>query len=137
MEVHDPLADPEKIEKEYGIPLLTLEDMQPADAVILAVPHDAYRHRGWTLVTSRLKNGEGLVVDVRACLDRRDYAGRHLLVALVAGVSPRALVQRAGEGVCLSTSSGNTTSLRDKDDRDWRRSIVVVSRNSRRTRSAL
>jgi UDP-N-acetyl-D-glucosamine/UDP-N-acetyl-D-galactosamine dehydrogenase len=71
VEVHDPLADPEKIEKEYSIPLLTLEDMQPADAVILAVPHDAYRRQGWTLVTSRLKNGEGLVVDVRACLDRR------------------------------------------------------------------
>jgi UDP-N-acetyl-D-galactosamine dehydrogenase len=69
VEVHDPLADAAEIAAEYGLQLVALEDMRPADAVIVAVPHAAYRGGGWPLVTPRLRSGGGLVVDVRACLD--------------------------------------------------------------------
>jgi UDP-N-acetyl-D-galactosamine dehydrogenase len=69
-QVHDPLAEADQIEKEYGITLSALDELQPADGVILAVPHTVYRHGGWPLLTGLLKNGKGLVVDVRACLPR-------------------------------------------------------------------
>ena len=80
--VHDPLANPDKIHEEYGISLTALEALRPADAVILAVPHQDYRAQGWTLVKSCLKNGEGLVVDVRACLDRQTKPERIELLRL-------------------------------------------------------
>ncbi|TVR79156.1 MAG: nucleotide sugar dehydrogenase [Rhodospirillales bacterium] len=70
--VNDPLADPEAVAEEYGLALAALDAMPPADAVILAVPHAAYRQGGWPLVASRLKNGRGLVADVRCCLERGD-----------------------------------------------------------------
>ena len=41
----------------------------PADAVVLAVGHDAYRAAGWPLVAKLLKNGRGLVMDVKGTLD--------------------------------------------------------------------
>jgi len=41
-----------------------------ADAVILAVSHDVYKQGGWPLVAGRLKPGGGLVMDIKAFLDR-------------------------------------------------------------------
>ncbi|OFX10025.1 MAG: GDP-mannose dehydrogenase [Alphaproteobacteria bacterium RIFOXYD12_FULL_60_8] len=68
--VHDPLADPGRVEKEYGLVLTKLDDLPPADAVILATAHDTYRQGGWTLVSGLLKGGAGFVADVRAVLNR-------------------------------------------------------------------
>jgi UDP-N-acetyl-D-galactosamine dehydrogenase len=68
--VADPLADPAECQREYGITLIPLADLPPADAVILAVSHDEYKRGGWTLVTGRLKSAGGLVMDVKAILDR-------------------------------------------------------------------
>jgi UDP-N-acetyl-D-galactosamine dehydrogenase len=68
--VHDPLAEPAVVQEEYGIMLTPLDRMTPGDAVILAVSHRHYRDGGWPLITSQLKNGRGLVVDVRSILDR-------------------------------------------------------------------
>jgi UDP-N-acetyl-D-galactosamine dehydrogenase len=55
---------------EYGIELMSLEMMLPADAVVFAVPHASYVARGWSVVTPLLKNGCGVVIDVKAKLDR-------------------------------------------------------------------
>ncbi|MGQ9370048.1 nucleotide sugar dehydrogenase [Azospirillum sp. ST 5-10] len=68
--VHDPLADPAEARHEYGLDLLPLAALPPADAVILAVPHAAYVAAGWDAVTRRLAGGTGLVVDVKSRLDR-------------------------------------------------------------------
>jgi UDP-N-acetyl-D-galactosamine dehydrogenase len=68
--VNDPIADPAATEESYGIRLQPLEALEPADGVVLAVPHQFYRNGGWSLVSRLLKNGKGLVVDVRSCLDR-------------------------------------------------------------------
>ena len=72
VDVHiaDPLADPAECEHEYGVRLTPLAEMPLADAVILAVSHKEYTQGGWPLVTARLKGGQGLVMDVKACLDR-------------------------------------------------------------------
>ncbi|MBK8907909.1 MAG: nucleotide sugar dehydrogenase [Rhodospirillales bacterium] len=70
VQVHDPLANAAKVEAEYGIGLVPMEALEPADAVVLAVAHDLYRDGGWPLVTGLLKHGRGVVADVRTCLDR-------------------------------------------------------------------
>ena len=67
VQVNDPLADNAAALKEYGLTLQN--DPEPADAVVLAVAHDAYRHSGWPLIMRLLKNGRGLVMDVKGALD--------------------------------------------------------------------
>ena len=69
VQVHDPLADPAHARREYGIELSALESLQPADAVVLAVAHDAYK-AGWPLIVPLLRDGKGVVIDVKARLDR-------------------------------------------------------------------
>jgi UDP-N-acetyl-D-galactosamine dehydrogenase len=70
VQVADASADPNDVETAYGLRLVPLERIKPADAVVLAVPHQAYREAGWRLIRGLLKSGGGLVTDVRACLDR-------------------------------------------------------------------
>lgn len=69
VQVHDPMADPAHARREYGIELAALEALQPADAVVLAVAHDAYKV-GWPLIVPLLRDGKGVVVDVKGRLDR-------------------------------------------------------------------
>ncbi len=70
VQVHDPEADPQEAREEYGISLLEESSLEPADAVIFAVPHRQYLQRGWELVTSLLDGGEGPVLDIKGRLDR-------------------------------------------------------------------
>jgi len=70
VQVHDPLALPSEAMDEYGIELMSLEMILPADAVVFAVPHSSYVVLGWSAVAPLLKNGRGLVIDVKATLDR-------------------------------------------------------------------
>jgi len=70
VQVADPLADPVDVAAAYGLQLQPLNGLAPADGVVLAVPHHAYRRAGWPLVQRLLRDGTGVVVDVRACLDR-------------------------------------------------------------------
>jgi len=71
VQVHDPLANPEDVQREYGIELITnIEALRPADAIIFAVSHQMYVCGGWPLVTRLLRDGRGLVLDVKRQLDR-------------------------------------------------------------------
>jgi UDP-N-acetyl-D-galactosamine dehydrogenase len=70
VQVHDPLADEREVKREYGIELMPLEAMQPADAVIFAVAHESFVRGGWPLVTKLLRERGGLVLDVKWQLDR-------------------------------------------------------------------
>jgi UDP-N-acetyl-D-glucosamine/UDP-N-acetyl-D-galactosamine dehydrogenase len=67
VQINDPLADDAAALKEYGLTLQ--KDPAPADAVVLAVAHDCYREAGWSLISRLLKNGHGLVMDVKGALD--------------------------------------------------------------------
>jgi UDP-N-acetyl-D-galactosamine dehydrogenase len=69
-QVHDPLALPEETEHEYGISLTAMDNLKPADAVILAVAHKVYVDEGWPLILRLLKDGSGSVIDVKSRLDR-------------------------------------------------------------------
>jgi UDP-N-acetyl-D-galactosamine dehydrogenase len=70
VQAHDPFADPEDAQSEYGINLVSRDALQPAHAVIFAVPHRCFVAEGWSLVTSLLKNAKGAVLDVKAKLPR-------------------------------------------------------------------
>ena len=70
VQVHDPLASPADADREYGIELTELERLQPADAVIVAVPHEKYLNSGWPLISTLLKNTGSIVIDVKSRLDR-------------------------------------------------------------------
>jgi UDP-N-acetyl-D-galactosamine dehydrogenase len=68
--VCDPVADPVLSAREHGIELYKLEELAPCDAVILAVPHEMFRKDGWAVATRALGGPRGVVLDVKACLDR-------------------------------------------------------------------
>jgi UDP-N-acetyl-D-galactosamine dehydrogenase len=72
VDVHatDPLAKFAEFEHEYGFKLKPLDDLPPVDVVIIAVAHEEYRTGGWELVQRRLRNGKGLVMDLKAILNR-------------------------------------------------------------------
>jgi UDP-N-acetyl-D-galactosamine dehydrogenase len=70
MQIADPMADPRAVEEEYGIALCGIDALEPADALILAVAHDAYVEGNWRLMQRLLHEGTGLVLDVKMKLDR-------------------------------------------------------------------
>jgi UDP-N-acetyl-D-galactosamine dehydrogenase len=70
VQVHDPLALPEEAVHEYGLSLTSFDELKPADAVIFAVAHSDYLAKGWSLIAKLLKQGEGIVLDVKSRLDR-------------------------------------------------------------------
>jgi UDP-N-acetyl-D-galactosamine dehydrogenase len=70
VQVSDPIASAEETADEYGIKLTPVEALRPADAVILAVAHKDYVTGGWPLVSKLLKDHQGIVLDVKARLDR-------------------------------------------------------------------
>jgi UDP-N-acetyl-D-galactosamine dehydrogenase len=70
VQLHDPWADGVDAKHEYGIDLMELNALQPADAVVLAVAHDLYVDGGWPFIRRLLGAKGGLVLDVKARLDR-------------------------------------------------------------------
>ncbi len=63
--VHDPLADPNEAQHEYGIMLAPrLEGLAGFDAVLGAVPHEAYRRLGPDQLAALVKP-DGLVADLK------------------------------------------------------------------------
>ncbi|BBZ97136.1 UDP-N-acetyl-D-galactosamine dehydrogenase [Bradyrhizobium japonicum] len=70
VQIHDPLANAADASHEFGLPLTELHALQPADAIILAVAHQPYVDSGWPFVQRLLRDGSGLVLDVKTKLDR-------------------------------------------------------------------
>jgi UDP-N-acetyl-D-galactosamine dehydrogenase len=71
--VHDPLADPAAVRHEYGLELASLDDFQQLDALIYAVPHDAY---GSVLceVSDMVADG-GIIADLKSSIDAARLRG--------------------------------------------------------------
>ncbi len=70
VQVHDPVASPEETAHEYDVTLMAMENLRPGDAVILAVAHKEYVTEGWPLIKRLLKQGQGIVFDIKSKLDR-------------------------------------------------------------------
>jgi len=72
VQVHDPHADAAETHAEYGVELVAAENLAPADGVIVAVPHREFKTGGWSLVQPLLRDGKGIVADIKGILDRSD-----------------------------------------------------------------
>lgn len=70
VQVFDPMADAHEIVEEYGIHLMEEDALQPAQAVLLAVPHQYFMSKDWSYITKLLDGKDGIVIDVKAKLDR-------------------------------------------------------------------
>jgi len=70
VQMADPIASAEEAGHEYGVKLTSIDSLRPADAVILAVAHKDYVAGGWPLIGKLLKDRRGIVLDVKAKLDR-------------------------------------------------------------------
>jgi UDP-N-acetyl-D-galactosamine dehydrogenase len=70
VQIHDPLALPNEANHEYGLRLVPITSLKPADAVVLAVAHADYVKDGWPFVTGLLNQRRGVVLDVTLRLDR-------------------------------------------------------------------
>lgn len=71
VQVLDPISDASEIKEEYNINLLADEyQLQPAQAVVLAVPHQYFMDKDWSYIKDLLENKTGAVIDVKAKLNR-------------------------------------------------------------------
>ncbi|MFH0343178.1 MAG: hypothetical protein ACHBNF_13850 [Chromatiales bacterium] len=46
--------------------------LEPAEAVVLAIPHREYLAQGWAGIIPLLRGGAGVVIDVKAVLPRSE-----------------------------------------------------------------
>ena len=70
VQIFDPMADAHEITEEYDIEVLSEDALKPAHAVLLAVPHQYFISKDWSYITGLLENRSGVVIDVKARLDR-------------------------------------------------------------------
>lgn len=70
VQVFDPMADTHEIREEYNIELVSEDKLKPAQAILLAVPHQYFVTKDWSYITGLLENKTGVVIDVKARLDR-------------------------------------------------------------------
>lgn len=66
--VHDPLADNEECQHEYGIGLTAWDELPQASAIIAAVAHQPYKQMGVSKLLGKLKSG-GVFADVKSVYD--------------------------------------------------------------------
>jgi UDP-N-acetyl-D-galactosamine dehydrogenase len=66
--VHDPLADNEECQHEYGIGLTEWDALPQASAIIAAVAHQPYKQMGVSKLLGKLKPG-GVFADVKSVYD--------------------------------------------------------------------
>jgi UDP-N-acetyl-D-galactosamine dehydrogenase len=66
--VHDPVADAQEARQAYGMELIAWDALPRADALVVAVAHQAFLSRPDSSYVERLKDG-GCFIDVRAKFD--------------------------------------------------------------------
>lgn len=69
VQVHDPIADPHEVYKEYEIELVSWEDLPESDGVILCVPHEYYKNKKADAFYQKLKDPKWLL-DFKGGLDK-------------------------------------------------------------------
>ena len=82
VQVYDPYAEAEFVYHEYGIKLMSLENLLPADAIIVAVKHKAFVDGGWNLIKTLLKDEKGFVADLKNSVSRQEIPNNITLWSL-------------------------------------------------------
>jgi UDP-N-acetyl-D-galactosamine dehydrogenase len=77
VQVSDPLADPAEALREYGVCLQPLAELQPADALVVAVAHQEYRSLSIESL-STMMSGISLLIDVKGLFDRNALKNRRI-----------------------------------------------------------
>ncbi|KGX87211.1 nucleotide sugar dehydrogenase [Pontibacillus litoralis] len=71
--VHDPVAEKDAVQREFGIRLVEKEEMHDLDAVVMAVPHNEFKE---TYTPERLKglykNEQRVLVDVKSIFSQKE-----------------------------------------------------------------
>ncbi|WP_340120987.1 nucleotide sugar dehydrogenase [Methylobacter svalbardensis] len=70
--VHDPYADPDEAMDDYGISLLSWEDMPRADAIVVAVSHHQFTSLSVEDFERKLAKG-GCFIDVKSCFNPVEF----------------------------------------------------------------
>lgn len=70
VQVCDPLADSHEAEEEYRVKLTPLDSLQPAEAVVVAVAHHAYRQLPLQKIADLMK-GNPVLVDIKGIYDSK------------------------------------------------------------------
>ncbi|MGI4851437.1 MAG: nucleotide sugar dehydrogenase [Janthinobacterium lividum] len=68
----DPHVDATSVYSEYGLNLIPIDELIPADAVIVAVKHQSFIDGGGSLLEKLLKNKKGLIADLKNCVEKID-----------------------------------------------------------------
>jgi UDP-N-acetyl-D-galactosamine dehydrogenase len=72
VQVADACSATEDAERHYGLTLTPDDELEPADAVILAVPHKSYKEAGWKQFNRLLNNNQGIVYDIKSVLNKKE-----------------------------------------------------------------
>lgn len=72
--VHDPVAEANEAQHEYGVDLVAWEDLPKAAAIVLAVGHREYKLKATGEILSKLEKG-GVLSDVKSMLNPADFEG--------------------------------------------------------------
>ncbi len=74
--IADPWANPDEMEREYGVTLIAADEIRNMDCVVIAVAHQEYK----ALTTDQIErmfgaypDGERILVDVRGILDKQAF----------------------------------------------------------------
>jgi UDP-N-acetyl-D-galactosamine dehydrogenase len=73
VQIFDPVADKQEIQNTYNLDVsISVDEQQliPAHAVMLAVSHRYFIEKDWSYITDLLENKTGIVIDIKAKLDR-------------------------------------------------------------------
>lgn len=71
VQIFDPVSDMQEIMQEYNLQFFLKEEkLKPALAVILAVPHQYFMLKDWKYFSGLLENRSGVVMDIKARLER-------------------------------------------------------------------
>jgi UDP-N-acetyl-D-galactosamine dehydrogenase len=77
--VHDPLADSHDAEQEYGIELLSWDQLTDLDAIVLAVPHKEYLDGAIEKLIKQLHEPK-FIFDVKSVLDKKYLESKGIVV---------------------------------------------------------
>lgn len=70
--VTDPWADPGEVRDEYGLDLVSLDDIDDMDAIVVAVGHNEFREMAASDLRARCRSDQPVLADLKALLNRTE-----------------------------------------------------------------
>lgn len=77
--IHDPLADPQKVKKFYGLNLQEWQNLNDLDAIVLAVAHKEYMALDKNEL-KRMLNYRGLIMDIKGILKPEEFVDTGIIL---------------------------------------------------------